>query len=317
MDRIASMTAFATVVAAGSFAQAAQRLKMSPAMVTTHVRALEDRLGARLLNRTTRKLSLTEAGKTYYEHCTVILAQLEAAETGVADLNAAPRGTLRVNTSGVLASALETLFGEFGAAYPEVTVELFATDRMVDLVEEGIDVAIRYNQVPDSSLIVRGLGQFRIVACAAPSYLERHGAPREPADLARHNCLSYMHSGFSALTREWYFTGPEGQVTVPISSNFHTNSVETLRAALLEGRGISMSQTYAVEESIRSGKLVRVLPAYHLGEFPIFALYPHRQYMPAKLRSFIDLAARHFAEHPRWQLSPETTQQPPAARRAG
>jgi DNA-binding transcriptional LysR family regulator len=317
MDRITSMTALVTVVAHGSFAAAAKRLDLSPAMVTNHIRSLEERLGARLLNRTTRRLSLTEAGQEYYERCTRILAEIEEADSRVAALSATPSGTLRINTSTVLSHGLVTLIGEFGAAYPEITLELVATDRMVDLVEEGIDVAIRYNEAPDSSLIVRRLGRFRVVACAAPAYLERRGVPRQPSDLAGHNCLAYMHPGFTTLTREWRLVGPDGEVTVPISGNLHTNYPEAIRAAALEGRGIAMSQTYFVDDAVRSGQLVRVLPDYHLGEFPIFVVYPHRQYVPAKLRSFIDVAAKHFAEHPKWQL-PEApgAPQPRLARRA-
>jgi len=319
MDRITSMTAFATVVAAGSFAGAAQRLQMSPAMVTNHVRALEERLGARLLNRTTRKVSLTEAGRDYHERCTQILAQIEAADSRVSALTSAPRGTLRVNASTVLSHGLATLVGDFGATYPEITVELIATDRMVDPVEEGFDLAIRYNEAPDSSLIVRRLGQFRVVACAAPAYLEKYGVPLRPADLTQHNCLAYMHPGFTKLTREWTLIGPEGEVTVPISGSFHTNSLDAIRHAVVEGRGITMSQTYHLEEAMRCGQLVHVLPDYHLGEYPVYAIYPHREHMPAKLRSFIDFAVKHFAEHAKWRL-PESVPSAlprPLVRRAG
>ncbi|HXZ02957.1 MAG TPA: LysR family transcriptional regulator [Stellaceae bacterium] len=317
MDRITSMTTFAAVVAVGSFAGAAQRLQMSPAMVTNHVRSLEERLGARLLNRTTRKISLTEAGRDYYERCTQILAQIEDADSRVSALTSAPRGTLRINASTVLCHGLATLIGDFGATYPEIHVELIATDRMVDPVEEGFDLAIRFNEAPDSSLIVRRLGQFRIVACAAPAYLEKRGTPRQPGDLAQHNCLAYMHPGFTKLTREWTLIGPEGEeVTVPISGSFHTNSLEAIRLAVVEGRGITMSQTYHLEEAARCGQLVHVLPDYHLGEFPIYAIYPHRAHMPVKLRSFIDFAARHFAEHPKWRL-PELLPSRRLARRAG
>ena len=316
MDRITSMTAFATVVAAGSFAGAAQRLDMSPAMVTNHVRALEQRLGARLLNRTTRKVSLTEAGRDYYQHCTRILAEIEDADNHVSALSAAPRGRLRVNASTVLCHGLGALVADFAAAYPEITVELIGTDRMIDPVEEGFDLAIRYNEAPDSSLIVRTLGRFRVVACAAPAYIEKHGMPERPQDLARHNCLAYMHPGFTQLTREWHFIGPDGEVTVPISGNFHTNSLETIRRAVAEGRGITMSQTYYLDQAVRRGELVHVLPDYHLGEFPVYAIYLHRQHMPAKLRSFIDFAARHFAEHPQWQL-PVPAPLPTKLRRMG
>ena len=245
MDRFTSMTAFATVVAAGSFAGAAKRLQMSPAMVTNHVRALEERLGARLLNRTTRKISLTEAGREYHERCTRILAQIEDADSRVSALSSSPRGRLRVNASTVLGHGLSTLIGDFTATYPEITVELITTDLLVDPVEEGYDLAIRYNEAPDSSLIVRRLGQFRVVACAAPAYLEKHGVPQRPEDLTRHNCLAYMHPGFTELTREWHLIGPEGEVTVPVSGSFHTNSLEAIRLAVAEGRGITMSDLCA------------------------------------------------------------------------
>jgi len=318
MDRFTSMTAFATVVAAGSFAGAAKRLQMSPAMVTNHVRALEERLGARLLNRTTRKISLTEAGREYHERCTRILAQIEDADSRVSALSSSPRGRLRVNASTVLGHGLSTLIGDFTATYPEITVELITTDLLVDPVEEGYDLAIRYNEAPDSSLIVRRLGQFRVVACAAPAYLEKHGVPQRPEDLTRHNCLAYMHPGFTELTREWHLIGPEGEVTVPVSGSFHTNSLEAIRLAVAEGRGITMSQTYVLDEATRCGTLVHVLPDYHLGEFPIYAIYPHRDHMPAKLRSFIDFAAKHFAEHPKWQLpAPQPATPAPRLRRAG
>ncbi|HEV8027674.1 MAG TPA: LysR family transcriptional regulator [Stellaceae bacterium] len=298
MDRVTSMTAFATVVVAGSFAGAAQRLKMSPAMVTNHVRSLEERLGARLLNRTTRKLSLTEAGRSYYEQCALILAQIEAADTSVSALTSTPRGTLRVNAAPILTLNTAPLIAAYSAAYPEVTLEFTTTDRMVDLVEEGIDMAIRFNQAPDSSLIVRRLGSFRIILCASPTYLAEHGTPREPADLSRHQCVAYMYQGFERLTREWKVTGPKDETLVPITSRIQTNSVETMVAAATEGRGIAMGLSCAVEAAIRAGKLVRVLPEHHLGEYPIIALYPHRQHISAKVRSFLDFAARHFAEMP-------------------
>ncbi len=296
MDRITSMTAFTTVVASGSFAAAAQRLNMSPAMVTNHVRALEERLGARLLNRTTRKLSLTEAGKTYFDQAAAILAQVDAAESGVSDLQATPRGRLHVNAATVLSAALVPLFDAFGCAYPEITLELVSTDRMPDLVEDGIDVAIRFNPSPESSFIVRHLGSFRVIMCASYAYLATRGEPREPDDLTGHNCLSYMYPGFTVLTREWRLKGPQGEVTVPVSGNLHTNDIDLLRAAALTGRGIVRAPTHRVEDDIRAGRLIQVLPDWHSGEWPIVALYPNRQHLPARVRIFIDFAVKHFAE---------------------
>jgi DNA-binding transcriptional LysR family regulator len=298
MDRITSMTTFATVVASGSFAAAALRLNMSPATATYHVQWLEQRLGVRLLNRSTRKLSLTETGKVYYEQCAVILAQIEDADRSVSVMNSIPRGMLRLNVANVLSYSVAPLIGNFSIAYPEIAIELTTTDRMVDLVDEGVDVAIRFNMQEDSSLIMRRLGQFRVILCAAPAYLEKYGAPRGPRDLSDHNCVAYMYRGFDKLTREWCLIGPEGEVTVPVSGNLHTNSVATLMAAASDGRGIVMACSRTAERALRSGELVRVLPDYHLGEFPICAVYPHRQHLSAKVRSFVDFAAEHFAEEP-------------------
>ncbi len=265
-------------------------------MVTNHVRALEERLGARLLNRTTRKLSLTEAGKTYFDQAAAILAQVDAAESGVSDLQATPRGRLHVNAATVLSAALVPLFDAFGCACPEITLELVSTDRMPDLVEDGIDVAIRFNPSPESSFIVRHLGSFRVIMCASYAYLATRGEPREPDDLTGHNCLSYMYPGFTVLTREWRLKGPQGEVTVPVSGNLHTNDIDLLRAAALTGRGIVRAPTHRVEDDIRAGRLIQVLPDWHSGEWPIVALYPNRQHLPARVRIFIDFAVKHFAE---------------------
>jgi DNA-binding transcriptional LysR family regulator len=296
MDRVTSMATFTTVVTAGSFAAAAQRLNMSPAMVTNHVRALEDRLGARLLNRTTRKLSLTDAGKAYFDQAALILAQIEAADSSITELQSTPRGTLRVNAANVLHTVVVPLLAAFNAASPEITLDVVTTDRMPDLVEEGIDVALRFNPEPESSLIVRHLGSFRIICVAAPAYLAQHGTPSELSDLAQHNCLSYMYPGFTTLTREWRLRGPDGEVTVPISGNLHSNNTDLLRTAALDGRGIALAANYRVEDDIRTGRLLHLFPEHHSGDVPIVALYPHRQHLPAKVRSFIDFAVKHFAE---------------------
>src|SRR5260221_2340770 len=197
MDRITSMTTFTTVVTSSSCAAAAEGLKMMPAMVMNHVRALEERLGARLLNRTTRKLSLTEAGKAYFDQAALILAQVEAADSSIAELQSTPRGTLRVNAANILSTVVVPLFAAFGAAFPEITLDLVSTDRMPDLVEEGIDVAVRFNPEPESSLIVRQLRSVRIICCAASAYLAKHGTPRGTS--GRPPCLRrpYMRSGVS------------------------------------------------------------------------------------------------------------------------
>lgn len=293
MDRITSMTAFTTVVTCGSFTAAAQRLNMSPAAVSNNVRALEERLGVRLLNRTTRKLSLTEAGSAYFDETSRILARLEEVDARVAELNAMPRGILRVNCSSVLSHPLTPLFGAFADALPDITLELVGTDGMPDLVEHGIDVAVRFDPAPESSLIARHLGSSRVIICASPGYLATHDEPHEPANLADHNCLSYMYPGFTALTRMWRLTGAQGEVAVSISGNLRTNNDALLRAAALDGRGIVLAPAYRVQDDIRAGRLVQVLPGWDL-DLPIMALYPHRRHLSAKVRLFIDFAAKHF-----------------------
>lgn len=298
MDRITSMTTFATVVASGSFAAAAVKLNMSPATVTYHVQWLEQRLGVRLLNRSTRKLSVTEAGKVYYDQCAIILGQIEEADRSVSVMNSIPRGTLKLNVANVLSYSVAPLIGSFSAAYPEIAVELTTTDRMVDLVDEGIDVAIRFGSQNDSSLIARRLGHFRVILCAAPEYLEKNGTPSRPSDLSYHNCIAYMYRGFDKLTREWCLVGPEGETVVPVSGNLQTNSVATLMAAASDARGVIMACSRTAEKALHSGQLVRVLPDYHLGEYPMAAVYPHRQHLSAKVRSFVDFAAEYFAEEP-------------------
>jgi DNA-binding transcriptional LysR family regulator len=306
MDRLTSMTAFTTVVSSGSFAEAARRLNMSPATMTAHIQTLEERLGARLLNRTTRRLSLTEAGKAYHDSCTQILALLEEADNVVSALQSTPRGTLRINVAAALVPRLTALVNDFSAGHPDITIDLLATDRLPDLVEDGIDVAIQRGQPPDSSLIVRRLGGYRLVLCAAPAYLQARGEPREPGDLANHNCISYMHYGFVELTRQWTLHGPEGEISVAISGDLHSNSPDMLRAAALAGRGITMVPSFLFAEAGGPSTLRRILVDYHAGEQPIVAVYPHRQHMSAKVRSFIDFAARQIAADPRWQAAPES-----------
>lgn len=313
MDRLTSMTVFITVTGSGSFAAAAKRLNLSPAAVTNHVQALEDHLGVRLINRTTRKLSLTEAGQHYFDRCTDILQQIEEADGAIGSLTAAPRGTLRVNATTVISTGLDSLISGFSRTYPEIVLEIIVTDQMPDLVEDGIDVAIRYNHIPDSSLVVRRLGGIRIIACAAPAYLERRGTPRIPADLAQHNCIAYTYPGFTTFTREWPLIGPEGEISVPVSGNLHTNSAALISSAALEGRGIIMAPTFFIDRPLREGLLIRVLPDYHINEFQLIALFPHRRYMPAKLRVFLDFAAKHFAADPQWQLAPSRSEKAPAA----
>lgn len=298
MDRLTSLTVFIRVVDSGGFSAAARRLSMSTTMVSNHVQSLEDRLGARLLNRTTRRVSLTEVGKAYYERCTPILTELEEADRAAGALQSTPRGTLRLYTGAVLAHFLAPVIDEFLALCPEVAVDLTIGERMVDLVEEGFDLAVRPLPPPDSSLIIRRLTPWRHVLCGTPAYLERHGTPERPEDLSRHNCLRYA---FYPFGDEWRFIGPAGQpVSVRVTGNFMTNSAEALRLLALSGQGLFLAPSFVVADDLPSRALVSVLEGYRPVEFAINAIYPHRHHLSAKVRSFIDLLAERFAEHRKW-----------------
>lgn len=293
MDRLTTMQVFVQVVDSGSFAAAAKRLDASPATITHHVQALEDHLGVQLLNRTTRRLNLTEVGRTFYEHSNRILAQVEEAERCASDLQATPRGLLRVNTNEALARVLAPLIAGFGATHPDISFEVLTTDHMIDLIETGFDLAVRAGPLPDSTLIARRLGVGRLVACAAPAYLERHGTPRRPQDLAGHNCLIN-----TARDSPWHLTGPDGVVAVEVSSSLRSNSWAALRGAALAGQGIAILPIILIVEDVREGRLIRLLPEYGVGEAVIQAVYPASRHLSVKVRSFLDFLVKRLRDEP-------------------
>jgi DNA-binding transcriptional LysR family regulator len=294
MDRLTSLTAFVRVVDSGGFSAAARRLNMFTAMISNHVQALEARLGVRLLNRTTRKISLTEAGKAYYDRCAHILAELEQADDIAGALHSTPRGTLRVYTVTSMAPFVSSVVTEFLKDHPAVSVDLTMGERTVDLIEEGYDMAIRLTPAPDSSLIVRGLATWRHVLCCSPGYLEKHERPRQLADLASHNCLRHVLYPFQD---GWHFTDRKGApAVVKVSGNLITNSGEALRAALLEGIGVCLAAGFLVHGDLEAKRLVRLLPEYRPVELSMNAIYPHRHQLSAKVRTFIDLLVQRSAE---------------------
>lgn len=302
MDRFTSLATFVQVVDSGGFSAAARRLNMSVTMVSSHVQSLEDRLGVRLLNRTTRRVGLTEAGKEYYERCLHILAEVEEADHAAVALHSTPRGTLRLYTSAHVVQLLAPVISEFLTRHPTVSVDLTTGERMVDLVEEGFDLAIRTVPSPDSSLIARNLTPWRPILCCSPRYLESHPTPERLEDLAQHNCLRYA---FYPFGDEWRFTGPTGApAAVRVTGNLVTNSGEALRTVTLNGQGVFLAPSFIVAEDIAAGRLVRILDAYRPVEFAINAIYPHRHHISSKVRCFIDLAAERFLEHRKW-LNPE------------
>lgn len=292
-----SMTTFVRVVECGGFSAAARRLNLSPAMVSNHIQALEERLGVRLLNRTTRTISLTEVGKAYYERCTQILADVEEADQIANALQTTPRGTLRFNVSTNLARFVAPVVAEYLALYPAASVDMTGTERMVNLVEEGFDLAIRMTPTPDSSLVVRRLAGWRHVLCCSPDYLDRHGVPSRPADLPQHNCLRYP---FYPFGDEWRFHGRDGEQAVRVSGNLRATSPDMLRLAALRGRGLFLAPSFLVSDDLKSGRLVAVLTEFLPVEFAINAIYPHRHHLSAKVRSFIDLLIAHFADEATW-----------------
>ncbi|MGC1779529.1 MAG: LysR family transcriptional regulator [Xanthobacteraceae bacterium] len=296
MDRVSSMISFAKVVELGGFSSAARQLNLATSVVTTHVKSLEERLQVRLLNRTTRNVSLTEAGRAYYERCVQILSEIEDADDAVQTLQLKPRGILRVNTSPAVPLVLAPSIAEYNELYPDVTIHLTATSRMLDLVEQGFDLAIWYARAPDLSLIRKHLASYRAILCASPAYLAKHGHPKHPNDLANHKCIVYYDAPFGKGGREWTFTGPDGDITVHVSGSLETNNIDAIRAGVLGGQGFIYTPTHLVLEELRSGALVAALRDFRGREVSVDALYPNREHLPAKVRTFIDLVAKNFRQ---------------------
>ncbi len=298
IENSAGLMVFAKVAEMKSFTKAAEALGLSKSAVSKHVAALEDRLQARLLQRTTRRLSLTEVGAALFERAQRIMAEVEEAELAVTHLSAEPRGTLRVSAPmsfGV--RHLGPVLADFMARYPALHVDMVLNDRMVDIVEDGFDLALRIAKLPDSSLIARKLCPGRRITCASPDYWRRHGVPRTPADLKHHNCLMYTY----LLTQsELRFDGPEGPVAVPVAGTLHSNNGDILRAAALAGIGVYFAPTFLVGDDVRAGRLERALPEYDDTSLSIYAVYPHNRHLSAKVRAFVDFLAQRFGGEPPW-----------------
>ncbi|MBO9858533.1 MULTISPECIES: LysR family transcriptional regulator [Xanthomonas] len=294
MDTLDAMRVFAAVAERNGFSAAADALDRSTASVTRQVAALEQRLDTRLLNRTTRRVSLTSAGSAYYQRCRQLLADLDDLEATIGAQALEPAGVLRVNAPvsyGI--ERLGALLPGFRARYPQVELDLSLSDRLVDMVEEGFDVAIRITRQPAPMLIARQLGKVRILACASPAYLARAGTPRHPSDLAGHECLLYHYSPSGDEVR---FQGPEGDIDVRLRGGLRANNGHVLNAAALAGQGIVMQPDFLAEPHLAAGRLVRILPDYALDEIGIFAVYTSRSHLAPKVRSFIDYLIECMAE---------------------
>lgn len=293
MDRLACMATFKRVVEAGSFAAASQSLGLTAPMIGRQVKALEDHLGVQLLTRTTRRHSLTEAGRLYVERCRAVLAELEAADESVAKIRSAPRGLLRIDAPVTFGSTcLAPALGDYLASHPEMRVELTLNNRVVDLVEEGYDIVFRTGDLPDSGLISRALAPYVLVACAAQSYIERSGEPDVPDDLRRHACLTFRPG---AVHDVWTFVNETGQVSrVEVSGPFTSNSGQALRAAALAGVGIALQPATLLQDDLRAGRLRPVLRPWKPRTLPMHVLYPASHSQLPKLRSFLDFIAERF-----------------------
>ena len=295
MDHLAELEIFAHVVTSGSMSGAARELSISPPVVSKRIRSLEERLGTRLLQRTTRQVALTEAGKGFYERVVAILASVDEAEAWVSRRAAVARGVLRVSaptTFGRLHIAPHLV--TFLKLYPEIIVDLSLSDSFVDIVGEGFDVAIRIADLADTSLVAKRLAPNNRVLCAAASYLEEAGAPQSIEGLQRHKLL--IHNG-----DHWRLDGPDGPVSVKVESAIRTNSSEVIREAVLAGLGIALRSTWDVGPEIKSGKLKVILPAYAASKrVAVHAVYPSRRHLAHKVRVFIDLLAERFGPVPYW-----------------
>ncbi len=301
MDRLDDMLAFIKVVDTKSFTAAADRLNLSKSVVSRRIGELENRLGARLLNRTTRKLSLTEVGQAYYERCTRILADLEEAEQAVADLHAAPRGRLRLNAPvsfGIL--HLAPAVAEFLERYPAIEIDMDLNDRTVDLIDEGYDLAVRIGRLRDSSLIARRLAPARIALCASPAYLQKHGVPEAPDDLARHSCLIYTNVPTPDV---WQFTVDGETRNVRISGPIRSNNGDLLREAALSGVGFIMSPTFLCGQALTRGELVSILHRHIPTELSVNAVYPQNRHLSPKVRVFVDFLVQRFGPRPYWDCA--------------
>lgn len=299
MEGFSAIPVFIAVVEQGSFSAAAAALGVSKSAVSKRINQLEDQLSVRLLHRTTRRLSLTEAGETYYRHAQQAWQAACLAEDSVTQRQEQPHGRLRINAPMSFGRLhIAPLIPDFLAKYPDIEIDMVMDDRHVDLIDAGFDVAIRAGDLPDSSLVARKLVDCHSIVCASPQYLQENGYPRTPADLLEHNALIYSLSERAA---QWCFMDQDGVETVEVSGNYQVNNSEALREALLKGAGVGRLPTFVAGQDIRAGRLVNLLAEYQMPCKSIYAVFPERTYMPAKVRAFLEFAVECFGEEvPHW-----------------
>lgn len=303
MDTLVCIRTFGKVVDAGTFAAAARHLRVSPATVTKHIQHLESRLGVRLFNRNTQKVTLTEAGARYVHHCGAMLAELDHVEAELGELARRPQGRLRVSTAhdfGV--RELEPAILAFVQKFPEIEVELHLSQRLVNLAGEEFDLAVRCVSRPsEAELVIRRLATARLIACAAPAYLEKHGVPAIPADLEGHNCLVYTGSAWQHV---WPFSRDGTTRKVSVAGSIRTNDNSLLRSAAISGFGVTIQPSFNVWQDLQMGRLRQVLDGWTIEELGVFVVFPEKRYLPGKVRVFIDFLAEHFQNDPGWEAIP-------------
>ncbi len=298
MDSLTGITVFSAVAETGGFTAAARTLGLSKSAVSKQVSDLEDRLGARLFNRTTRRVVLTEVGRAYHVRCRRILDDAREAELAVGALHTEPIGTLRVNAPmsfGVrhIAPAL----GDYMDRYPALGIDIDFNDRLVDVIDEGYDIAIRIADLPDSSLVARRLAPCRRVIIASPAYWEAQGRPAHPDDLARHQCLTYDNL---PNPREWPFRSPDGEFSIKVKGRLHANNGDLLLHATIAGQGVYLCPTFICGAALADGRVEAVLEEYEPPEISVYAVWPHNRHLSAKVRSFVDFLIDRFGPAPYW-----------------
>ena len=299
MDRLRAMEVFVEIVRRNGFARAAEVLDTSPANVTRYLNDLEAYLGTRLLNRSSRRMSLTESGEALYGRARAILEDVAEAEAVSSMATLHPRGTLRINAPlsfGVL--HLAPLWPRFLERYPDIELDVALSDRVVDIVEEGYDMAVRISRVAANTHAARKLATSRNIVCAAPEYVKKHGMPATPEDLLDHACIGYR---YSATANEWQFTDAQGRThSVKVPCAMHTNNGDTARAAAIGGAGVIWQPQFLIGPDLRAGRLVEVLPGYRMADIDILALYPSRRHLSAKVRVMIDFLVEAFQGRLPW-----------------
>jgi DNA-binding transcriptional LysR family regulator len=293
VDKLGSLKAFVKVVELGSFSEAGRQLRLSRSAVSKYIADLENDLGVQLLNRTTRRASPTENGQAYFERALTILADLDAADQSVAQLQSTPRGLLRVNAPMSFGTIkLGPILAEFMALYPELRIQLVLSDEQVDPIQGGLDVTLRIAELESSSLIARKITPIERVVCASPDYLNRNGTPAHPNDLRQHNCLTY---GFLSTGNQWKLSGKDGDHWIQPSWTLCANNAEVLRDAAVKGCGIALLPVFMAEKELKSGALRVVLSAYKAPPLTLYAIYPPTRHLALKVRLFIDFLVAHIS----------------------